>query len=89
MGAKIDPSYDMPDGKHFENVRQFQDLVCRTPERLAANVAEKVLVYGTGAEISFADRETIEQVVQRSATDNYGFRSIILAAINSRIFLNK
>jgi len=48
-----------------------------------------VFVYGTGAEIQFADREVVEALVARSREKNYGFRSLLHEIVQSRLFLNK
>jgi hypothetical protein len=88
-GAKVDASYEMPDGREFKTVDDFRSLVVGDPQQLAGNVAEKLLTYGTGAPISFADRETVEQIVTAAADEDYGFRSIVQAVATSPVFLSK
>jgi hypothetical protein len=88
-GPMIDASYTMPDGQAFENVDQFRSLVTAEPRTLARNVAEKLLVYGTGAPVSFADRAAVEQIVDQAAQSGYGFRSIVQAVATSPVFLSK
>ncbi|HWA99732.1 MAG TPA: DUF1592 domain-containing protein [Pirellulales bacterium] len=88
-GAKVDSSYVLADGRHFADVEGFRSLLSADPRRLARCVAEKLVTYGTGAPISFADREAIEQIVDRAADDNYGFRSIVHAVVESPLFLTK
>lgn len=85
----IDASYDMPDGRHFKNFEAFQELVLAKPETLAGNVAEKLITYGTGAPVTFADRYAIEQIVEQTADSNHGFRSLIAAVATHRIFMIK
>jgi mono/diheme cytochrome c family protein len=88
-GAKVDASYELPDGRKFEDVDEFRSLVVAQPHRLARNVAEKLLVYGTGAPISYADRRAVEEIAHQSAADNYGFRSLVHAVVISPVFLSK
>jgi hypothetical protein len=88
-GTKIDASYELSDGRRFENIDGFQKLVLSQPETLARNVAEKLLTYGSGAPITFADREAVEQIAHRAGDSNYGFRSLLLALIEHPIFLSK
>ena len=64
-------------------------MVAAEPRKLAANVIEHLLVYGTGAVISFSDREVVEAIVDDVAQDDFGFRSIVHAVVSSPIFLNK
>lgn len=85
----IDASYDMPDGRHFEDFRSFQKLVTSKPEVLARNLAEKLITYGTGTPVTFADRFAVEQIVERSAESDYGFRSLLAAVASHRIFMTK
>ena len=72
-----------------EHIDEWYDGLLADKDQLARNVAEKLIVYATGADIQFADRETIEQLVAQSRTKNYGFRSLVHAIVKSRAFLNK
>lgn len=88
-GPRVDPSNDLPDGRHFDGLRQFQSLILDDKATLAANVARHLLTYGTGAVCQFADRDDIDQVVNLAAESDYGFRSILEAVVLSEPFLNK
>ena len=68
---------------------EFRRLIVAEPKQLARCVAEKLLVYGTGAPISFADRQTVDQITELVAEADYGLRSIIHAVVNSDVFLSK
>jgi hypothetical protein len=85
----IDASYDMPDGRHFEDFEAFKKLALAKPEVLASNVAEKLITYGTGTPVTFADRAAVEQIVQKCAESNYGFKSLITAVGSHRVFITK
>jgi hypothetical protein len=89
QGPVIDPSYELPDGQKFQDISEFRSLLCAQPEKLARGLAEKLVVYGTGAPISFADRAAIDDIVKRAVADNYGLRSIVHAVAQSPIFLTK
>lgn len=88
-GPKIDASYELPSGQEFKNIEGFQKIVTSHPHRLAANVAEHLLVYGTGATIEFADRPHVETIANKAAADDYGLRSIIEHVVTSDLFLSK
>ncbi len=88
-GATIDASYTLPDGRKFGDVDEFRDLIVARPRRLARCVAEKLMVYGTGAPISFADRQAIEAIVEQAAKDDYGLRSLVKLVATSPVFLSK
>lgn len=85
----IDPSYDLADGRHFDDVEQFQNLILQNPEVLARNVAEKLLTYGTGGPVTFADRVGVEQIVNSARGSGYGFRSLVSAVVTSSTFRSK
>jgi len=88
-GPAIDASYDLPDGRHFKDVNEFQKLVAATPETLAANVAGKLITYGTGAPITFADRHDVERIIAETREADFGFRSLITSVATSQVFLTK
>jgi hypothetical protein len=88
-GARVDPSYTLPDGREFDDVTEFQKLVCADPRRLAVNVTGKLLVYGTGAEVSFADRAAVDEIVDAAASGEYGLRSLVHGVVTSPVFLSK
>jgi hypothetical protein len=46
-------------------------------------------VYATGAPIRFADREPLEQILERASSSHYGVRSLIHELVQSELFLNK
>ncbi|HRX77427.1 MAG TPA: DUF1592 domain-containing protein [Pirellulaceae bacterium] len=85
----IDASFDMPDGRPFKDVREFQSLVVADKRALARNVAEKIVTYGTGAPVNFADRQAIHAIVNETAPSDFGFRSLLNAVTTSAVFLNK
>ena len=88
-GVEIDASYELSDGRRFENVEQFRSLIMADPESLARNLASKLITVGTGASPQFADRAGIEQIVEAAEAENYGFESIIQSVVASSIFQTK
>lgn len=85
----IDASYTMADGRKFKNFDQFRDLIAADAKPIARNFAEKLLVYGTGAPISYADREIVDRIVEQTKGTDHGLRSLIHAVVTSPIFLSK
>ena len=85
-GATIDASYELPDGEKFAGLEEFQQLICRHPEQLAENVVEKLLTYGTGSPISFADRDDVVDIAAKTQKNAYGFRSLIEEVAVSELF---
>lgn len=88
-GSTIDASFRMPDGREFRDFNEFRSLLTTSPESIARNVAEKLLVYGTGAPIAFCDRAPLQEVVHETADGDYGLRSLLHAVVASPVFLHK
>ncbi len=85
----VDASFTLPDGRSFHDFDEFRRLLSVKPRPVARNVAEKLLVYGTGASISFADRAVVEEIVDQAADNDYGLRSLLHAVVASPTFLTK
>lgn len=88
-GIVVDAGYQFADGRAFSDLREFQQLVRQDGRSLAANVVRQLLTYGTGAPCGFADREAVSAIVDSTKSSEFGFRSLILAAVASDIFLTK
>ena len=86
---RIDSSFTMRDGEKFETFNEFRNLISRDPDSLARNFAAQLLVYGTGAEIGFTDRETLDTIVRQTKNDNHGLRDIIKAVVSHPTFRSK
>jgi hypothetical protein len=76
----------LPNGETFKNVNQFKRLLLKEPSRLATNVAEKLILFGTGAAIGFADREEVDRIVEASSMSDFGFRTLVHQVIQSPLF---
>ena len=79
----------MPDGAGYQDITEFKRLLLRDPDQLARNLAGKLLVYATGAELSFADRAEVEVIVAASRKSKHGLRSLLHAVVQSEMFRNK
>jgi hypothetical protein len=88
-GAEIDASFTLPDGRDFGDFDEFRELIAARPEPIARNFAEKLIVYGTGAPIAFADRAIVDDLVEKTADRGYGLRSLLHQVVSSPIFLSK
>ena len=89
QGAEVDASDTLPDGRAFKDFAEFRALVAADPDRLTRSLAGHLLVYGTGAELSYADRETVAAIAKAAAKQDHGLRSIIHEVITSPTFTSK
>lgn len=88
-GPDVEKGGETADGRKFEDIDQYKKLLLEDREQLARNLTEKLLVYATGSEIQFADREVVEQIVATLKRRNYGFRTLVHEVVQSRVFLHK
>lgn len=88
-GLDVEKGGETPTGKPFKDIDDYKQLLLADKDQLARNLAQKLLIYATGADIQFADREVVEQLVAKSREKNYGFRSLVHEVVQSRVFLNK
>lgn len=86
LGPAVDPSSDLPDGRSFKNVQEFQSLIASDTHRLLKNLAEQLAIYGTGRDIAFADRDQIAAIVANAERDGGGIRTLIHQVIQSSFF---
>jgi hypothetical protein len=88
-GPAVEIGDKMPDGRPFADIEEYKKLVLTDPEAIARNLTNRLLTFATGADVQFADREIVNQIVARAAAKNYGLRSLIHEVVQSRPFLNK
>jgi hypothetical protein len=85
----VDASGELPDGRTFRDIREFKQLLLADEKQLARNLAKQFAVYAIGAPIRFADRQQIEQIIDRASSSHYGVRSIVHELVQSELFLRK
>ncbi len=88
-GPDVEKGCTTHDGRTFETIDDYKKLLLADKDQLARNLTQKLLIYATGADIQFADREVVEQIVARLRGRNYGFRSLVHEVVQSRVFRNK
>lgn len=88
-GLDVEKGFKTAEGREFKDIEEYKAILVEDKDQLARNLVEKIIVYSTGADIQFADREVVEQIVAKLRAKNYGFRSLIHEVIQSRVFLNK
>jgi len=89
LNQSVDPSGQLPSGEPFRNLADFQSLVLRNPEALAANMVRQLLMFATGSEPHYSDRREIARILAQTTPSNYGLRSLIDAIMQSELFLTK
>lgn len=85
-GQPVDSSGQLPDGRSFEDINEFKAHLLADERAIARNLAKQLIVYSTGAPVSFADRLEVERILDQAAAAEYGVRSIIHAVVQSELF---
>jgi mono/diheme cytochrome c family protein len=88
-GLDVEQGYETSDGRKFKDVDEYKKLLLADKDLLARNLARKLIVFSTGADIQFADREVLDELTARSREKNYGLRSLVHDVVQSRVFLSK
>lgn len=88
LGPGVDATGEMA-GRAFKDVRDFKALLLEAREQIARNLAERLIVYATGAPVRVADRPAVEDILARTRPSGHGLRSLVRAVVQSPPFLNK
>ena len=89
LGAEVEASGQLPDGQYFADIDELKRVLASQPEKIARGLASHLIVYGTGGELSFADRQAIDQIVTTAQETEYGFRSLLKSVVTSPLFVEK
>lgn len=89
LSQTVDCQARLRDGSEFEDIVQLKRLLVGEERRLARNMAKQLIVYATGAPITFEDRQQVETILDRCAERRYGLRTMIHEIVQSRLFRNK
>ncbi|MCG6156357.1 DUF1588 domain-containing protein [Rubinisphaera margarita] len=88
LGLPVDSAGELT-GQPFANIEDFRRLVLKDERAIARNLLERLTVYATGAPIGVSDREEIEAILDQTAADGFGLRSMIHGLIQSPLFMSK
>lgn len=89
QGPAVIPSDRLPDGRSFANADELKQLLAADSDQLARALAGHLLVYGTGAELTFADRQAVAAIAAESAAAGGGLLTLVRAVVESPVFLMK
>ena len=88
-GLDVEIGGTTPQGREFKNVDDYKALLLEDKEQFALNLARQLLVFATGADVQFADREVVQSTAARTRERNYGLRSLVHEVVQSPTFLTK
>lgn len=89
LGAPVDATGVTDDGKPFNDIFQFKELLLTHQEQVARAFVHRLVLYATGAPVDFADRQRVTEILDRTRPSGHGVRSLVLEVIGSPLFRQK
>jgi hypothetical protein len=86
LGPAVDASGELPDGRKFADIGEFQNLLAAQPRPLLENLARQLAVYSTGRPVAFSDRAALAALVRRVEQQGSGVRTLIHELVQSELF---
>ena len=86
LGPKVDASGELPDGRKFANIAEFQTLLAASPRPLLLNLAQQFTIYSTGRPLAFSDRAGVNELVTRTEKQGGGIRTLVHELVQSPLF---
>jgi len=85
----VDAAGELPDGRPFQDVREFKRLLLVDEASLARALAKQLVIYATGQPVRFSERDQLETLLQRAAPRGYGVRTLVHEIVQSDLFQTK
>ncbi len=89
LGAPVDASGELADGRTFANIDGLKKLLLDQQESIARNLVNNLVTYSTGAAVTFSDRAAVEDILRRAKPRSYGLRTLVLEIVLSELFQSK
>ena len=82
----IDDAASLPDGRTFKGAAGLREILRADPDAFVDCFTTKLLTYALGRGLEPYDRQTVRQIVRKSAGDNYRFSSVVVGIVESAPF---
>ena len=88
-GLPVDAAGELPDGRSFQDINEFKQLLLTDEVAIARNLAKQLMVFATGAPVRFSDRPELERILERARAREYGVRTLVEEIVKSELFQTK
>jgi hypothetical protein len=82
----VDASGELPDGRKFEDVREFKQLLLADLDQFNETFIKKLAIYGMRRTITFDDRDGLDAIAKAARDNDYRVRDIVKAFVLSDLF---
>lgn len=82
----VDPSGQLPTGETFKDILELKPLLLERSDIFAKNLAEKLLIYGTGRMPSLNDKLEMNELAISKPAAKFGLRDLIIKITQSESF---
>jgi len=89
VGPVVDATGETRNGESFNHWQDFKKLIVADPDLFAAAFTKKLATFATGREMGFSDRETVKNIVAKTAGKGHRLQDLIEEIVTSPIFLEK
>ncbi len=89
LAEPVDASGRLLSGQNFQNIRDLKTILAAQPRQLARNLLQQFTLYATGTPVRFSDRAEIETLLDACAAKGYRVRDLLVALVQSKIFLGQ
>ena len=86
IGPSVDASGETEDRTSFHDVRDFKVWMLKDKSAIASGLTRKLMTYGLGRRMGFADRDAIQHIAESVQKQGYGLRDLIHLIVQSELF---
>lgn len=85
-GQKVDVSGQMPDGVNIKDVIALKKYLVTNIDQFANCLSQKLMTAATGRKMNYAEKQEISRLVSSVLKSKGGFKDLLIALIDSKIF---
>jgi hypothetical protein len=90
IAAPIDTSGKFSSGESYRDFAEFKQILVETRQEVfTRHLIETLLAFATGRQMERIDRFEIDDIQQEVQSENHGLRTLIVAALTSKIFRSR
>ncbi len=90
QGPNVDATGEsLPTAERSTTSTSSSNCCLRDKDQIARALTQKLVTYATGGVPEPADKPEIEAIVAKTATKNYGLRTLVHEIVQSKMFQNK